>query len=232
MSSLIRIGALLTVATLSVSLPLFAVAQDATTPASEAPAEAPADAPAEAPADAPATPEAGQTVTPDDGLSLGQSPDGGVGSTYVKEEFGAWQMRCVKTEDGMDPCQLYQLLEDAAGNPVAEFSLFTVPSGGQAVAGATAITPLETLLPANLRLAVDAAQAKVYPYSFCSRMGCFSRLGFTQEDLDAFRRGTTAKVIIVPAAAPGETVDLTMSLSGFTAGWTALEAANAAAAAQ
>ncbi|RZW11751.1 MAG: invasion associated locus B family protein, partial [Rhodobacteraceae bacterium] len=34
-------------------------------------------------------------------------------------------------------------------------------------------------------------------------------------------------VTIVPAAAPNETVGLSVSLSGFTAGWNALLAANA-----
>ena len=89
-----------------------------------------------------------------------------VGQTYVREEFNTWQLRCVKTENDKDPCQLYQLLNDAEGNSVAEFNMFPLPEGQQAVAGANIVTPLETLLTANLRMAIDGGQTKVYPYSF------------------------------------------------------------------
>jgi invasion protein IalB len=165
------------------------------------------------------------------GLSMGNTEgEGGepqAGQPYVAEEHGAWQLRCVKSDDGKDPCQLYQLLSDAEGNSVAEFSIFNLPAGQQAAAGATVITPLETLLTAELRLQVDAGQARRYPYSFCSQIGCFARVGFTQGEVDAFKAGSAVTVAIVPAAAPDETVALTMSLSGFTAGWDALVAANA-----
>lgn len=163
------------------------------------------------------------------GLSMG-APEGGetgVGETYVAEVFTDWEMRCVRTEDGNDPCQLYQLLRDGEGNSVAEFSLFNLPEGsGQAVGGATVVTPLETLLTAPLRLTVDSGEGRRYPYSFCSRVGCFARLGFTQGEIDGFKRGASATVSIVPAAAPNETVDLSLSLSGFTAGWNAVIEAN------
>ena len=164
-----------------------------------------------------------------DGLSAGTAveTEPQVGQTYVAEKFQDWEVRCVVAADGNDPCQLYQLLKDAQGTAVAEFSLFNLPEGGQAVAGATIITPLETLLTAELRLAVDTGKPKRYPYSFCSNVGCFSRIGFTAEEVAQFRRGSVAKVTLVPAAAPNDTVDLTVSLSGFTAGWNAVIAANA-----
>ena len=161
------------------------------------------------------------------GLSMGTA-DGEpqVGSTYALSEHGDWQLRCVKTENGQDPCQLYQLLADGDGNSVAEFSIFNLPEGQQAIAGATVVTPLETLLTAQLRIQVDAGQARRYPYSFCSQAGCFARVGFTADEVDAFKAGNAGKVLIVPAAAPDQTVQLTLSLTGFTAGWNALLEAN------
>ena len=102
-----------------------------------------------------------------------------------------------------------------------------MPEGQQAAAGATVVTPLETLLTAELRLQVDSGQARRYPYSFCSQIGCFARIGFTAAEVDAFKAGNAATVAIVPAAAPGEVVALRLSLSGFTAGWNALQASNA-----
>ena len=146
----------------------------------------------------------------------------GVGQTYVEASYGDWEMRCIKTENGNDPCQLYQLLVDGNDNSVAEINLFVVNGNPDIVAGATIVTPLETLLTANLRMAVDAGEARVYPFSFCRTIGCFSRIGLTEGEVASFRKGASARVVIVPAAAPDQTVELKASLSGFTAGWNAL----------
>lgn len=165
-----------------------------------------------------------------DGLSMGQPEGGadGIGSTYAKASFDAWEQRCVKTESGQDPCQLYQLLKDGEGTSVAEINLFPLPEGGKAVAGATVVAPLETLLPAGLRIAIDTAEPKVYPFTFCARIGCIARVGFTAEELEGFKKGAKAVVTIVPAAAPEKSVVLDVSLKGFTAGFDAVTANNAA----
>lgn len=55
-----------------------------------------------------------------------------VGDTYVREVSGDWEIRCVKTESGEDPCQMYQLLADQDGNSVAEISIFPLPQGQEA----------------------------------------------------------------------------------------------------
>jgi invasion protein IalB len=159
-------------------------------------------------------------------LSLGASDEPALGETYSLSEHGDWSLRCVKTEDPQDPCQLYQLLQDQDGNSVAEISMFNLPEGGPAVAGATIITPLETLLTQQVLLGVDAAEKKRYPFTFCSQIGCFSRVGFTEAEVESFRRGTAMNMTIVPAAAPTETVELTVSLVGFTAGMQAMIEAN------
>jgi invasion protein IalB len=161
------------------------------------------------------------------GLSTG-TPE--VGATYVREEFTDWELRCVSAPEGQpDPCQLYQLLLDIDGNAVAEFNLFDVPDEGDLVAGATIVTPLDTLLTGQLRMAVDNSQPRVYPFSFCQAVGCFVRLGLTSDDLHAFEGGNVATVAIVPLPAPDQVVALGLSLSGFTAGFAALEAYNAEA---
>ncbi|MBY0352281.1 invasion associated locus B family protein [Tabrizicola sp.] len=185
--------------------------------------------------DAPA--EGTGTVTADaptqDNLAMGKevAAADGPGSTYTAASFEAWEQRCVRTESGIDPCQLYLLLKDKNGNSVAEFTIFNLPKGseGPAVAGATFIAPLETLLPAGMMLQVDSAKAKGYPFSFCTQIGCVSRIGFTDEEIAAMKAGGTAKIVIVPFVAPNEKVELTMSLKGFTAGYDAVMAANDAA---
>ncbi len=162
-------------------------------------------------------------------LSMGEEvePENQVGRTYTSGEHGDWQQRCIRTESGADPCQLYQLLRDDNGNAVAEISVFPLPEGQQASAGATVITPLETLLTRQLTMSVDGNQAKRYPFDFCAEAGCFARIGFTDADVTAFRRGVEAVLTIVPAAAPDQTIDLSVSLSGFTAGYDAVRDANA-----
>ena len=198
----------------------IAAAQEATTPD---PATAPATpAPATA---APATTEpAAPTDTPaPDGLTIGQEvPTDGVGSTYTQEVFTDWEQRCVRTEQGNDPCQLYQLLKDADGNAVAEVMMFSLPPGQAAVAGATIVTPLETLLTEELVIQIDTGKAKRYPFSWCTVAGCVARVGFTAEDVAALKAGAQGKVTIVPVAAPDKTVDLVLSLKGFTAGFDAV----------
>lgn len=166
-----------------------------------------------------------------DGLSLG-IPEIKVGQTYSDGTHGDWEVRCVKAAEGNDPCQLYQLLKDEQGNSVAEINLFNLPEEGPAVAGATVITPLETLLTEPMRLAVDGGQARMYPYRFCAqvgaqRHGCIARLGFTADEIENFKKGSAANVIIHAAGKPQEPVNLRLSLSGFTAGWGDISARNA-----
>lgn len=164
-------------------------------------------------------------------LNMGttEAPADGIGSGYKKESFESWEQRCVRTESGADPCELYQLLKDTAGNSVAEISIFGLPEGGEAAAGATVVVPLETLLTAGLRIGVDEAAPKVYPFTFCSPVGCIARIGFTAEEVEALKKGGKATLTIVPAVAPDQTVALEISLKGFTAGYDAVAEAGVAA---
>ena len=153
-------------------------------------------------------------------LSLGEDANAVpvVGEPYTKEIIGDWEMRCIKAEEGEDdPCQMYQLLDDGEGTPVAEFSLFRLPDGGKAKAGATVVVPLETSLPQQLTITVDGGVARRYPYAFCNPVGCYARIGLTADDLSRFKRGNAALLTIVPALAPDQKVELSLSLTGFTA---------------
>lgn len=156
-------------------------------------------------------------------LSIGKVADT-VGQAYIKSEHGDWQLRCVKTEDGADPCQLYQLLKDEKGNAVAEITLVALPEGQQAIAGASIIVPLETLLTENLRIGVDDGKVKIYPFTFCSQAGCIARVGFLPEEVDAMKKGKKATVTVVPFVAPDQTVKVDISLKGFTEAFDAVKA--------
>jgi invasion protein IalB len=186
----------------------------------------------EAPATEEAAPaaDAAPEVAPAGDLAMGQEAGAadGVGSNYTAATFEAWEQKCVRTEGGIDPCQLYLLLKDKDGNSVAEFTLFNLPKGteGPAVAGATFVAPLETLLTAGMALRVDDAKGKVYPFTFCTQIGCVARIGLTAEEVASMKSGGNATITIVPFVAPDEKVELTMSLKGFTAGFDAVSAAN------
>jgi len=180
---------------------------------------------------APVTQDAAVPTAGTDALSMGREAAAtpaadAVGTTYVAEKIGDWERRCVHAADGKDPCQLYQLLLDDAKNPVAEISVFGLPKGQQAAAGATIIVPLETLLTQELTIVVDSSKPRKYPFSWCSPVGCFARVGFTQAEVDGFKKGNLATISIVPVAAPDKTVDVNVSLTGFTAGYDAVNKAN------
>ena len=183
-------------------------------PAAAAPAEAPAAAPAEAPA-APADAPAAAAAAP-------AEPQ--VGGYNVAQTFDSWQMRCIKTDNGADPCELYQLMKDGEGNSVAEMTLIPLANGGQAAAGATVVSPLETDLQHGITLKVDSGAAKAYPFNFCAPVGCVSRVGLTADELAGLKRGNTATISVLPYGAPKESaVNLNLSLKGFTAAYAALE---------
>ena len=163
--------------------------------------------------------EAATEEAPDTGLSMGEEvgAEAKLGESYVAETIDDWEMQCIRTEDGNDPCQMYQLLMDEQGTAVAEITMFRLKPGNQAVAGAMIAVPLETLLTAPLTLSVDGGKGKRYPYSFCNPVGCYARVGFTQDDINAFKRGIKATITVIPFVAPDQKVVVTMSLKGFTA---------------
>ena len=167
-------------------------------------------------------------TAPADGVAMGVPdviPDrtsAAMNSVYLAASFDAWQQRCMKKEDGADPCELYQLLKDETGNPVAEISFFTLPEGSQAVIGANILAPLETLLTADLRIGIDAGTPKIYPFSYCTVNGCVAKVGFTAEELAVMQAGTEGMMTVVPAAAPKNTIAIKIALAGFTAGHQAL----------
>lgn len=148
------------------------------------------------------------------------------GQVYVAETFGDWELRCITPQDDAQArCNLYQLLNNSDNAPVAEISLFALPEGGEAVAGANVTAPLETLLTQQLAIRIGENEPRFYPFSYCNAGGCIARIGLTQTDVDLMSAGDTAVMRLVPAAAPEQEVLLTLSLAGFTAGYEAVRAA-------
>lgn len=139
------------------------------------------------------------------------------GAPYALGTYQDWSVRCVKADDAAnDPCQMTQRLLSEDGSPTAEFSVFTVPNNPQAVAAATIVTPLETLLTRGVSISVDGGESREDPFQFCNRQGCIAQIGFTQAEVDAMKGGSMALLQIFPVAAPETPVNLDVSLAGFT----------------
>jgi len=147
-------------------------------------------------------------------------------NAYIASDHGAWQLRCLHAADGSDPCQLYQLVKDDKGNEVAE-AVVLAANGDEKVAALVQVTaPLESLLPAGMTIAIDSAEPKRVPYLWCAVRGCIVRLQLSSADLETFKKGSKANVVMVPAAAPDKQVTASFSLEGFTAGFEALQKQN------
>jgi len=166
------------------------------------------------------------TGTVPEGLSMGEevADENAPGTTYIVDRFNDWELRCIRVEEGQkEPCQLFQLLKDDQGVEIAEVNFLALANSGQAVAGATIVAPLETLLIKQLTLSVDAGAKKRYPFRFCNQVGCYAQIGFSNGDVAAFKRGAAASVTIYPAFAPDEEITVKLSLAGFTKAYDALK---------
>ncbi len=176
------------------------------TPATEAPSEEAAPVEEATPAEEAAPAEAPAPVQPAE-------------PAFTTTTFNDWEMRC--TPDGLN-CFLYQLVRNEAGDPVIEYSMVLLPEGDEATAGATAVTPLGTLLTEGLKVQIDNGNTLQYPFNWCTRSGCFARFGLSDGSLASMRAGSKAKMTLTSVAAPDRPLTVELSLRGFTAAYNAL----------
>lgn len=142
---------------------------------------------------------------------------------YVREKHGEWSVTCTEIE-GAEQCKLYHLFVDDKGNSVAELTIEVLPAGSQAAAGVTFVSPLLTLLTAQMSWRVDSAKNRQYPFNWCETSGCFSRFGLTKADVDAMKKGANATVTVVSIVNPKKPIELTLPLTGFTAAFNSIPA--------
>jgi invasion protein IalB len=139
---------------------------------------------------------------------------------YLAAEHRDWQVICTRIpgQEG-EACEIYQLLRDGSGQPIAEISIAALAETGDIVAGATITTPLETFLPAGLgfRMSADATEIRIEAFRVCTVVGCVVRMGLSAAEIAAMEQGSDAYVTIVPFVAVDRPVDITVSLRGFTA---------------
>ncbi len=158
------------------------------------------------------------------GLAAAQTPPAAEtpqpGQPYVAAEHRDWQVICTRVEgETGEACEIYQLLREANGQPIAEISIAALALTGQIIAGATITTPLETFLPAGLgfRIGAQADQMRVEEFRVCTVVGCVVRMGLSAAEVQAMERGSDAFITILPFVALDRPVDIAISLRGFTA---------------
>jgi len=151
--------------------------------------------------------------------TLGQTPPQNAAPApaddVTVEQIGAWELQCAKDGPEPRPCRMYQLLADAQGNAVAEVTMYRLPEGGQAAAGATFIAPLESLLTVPLTITIGEQVANRVPYAYCNSIGCLARMGLSAIEAEYYKNADQALVSIIPARAPDQVVTVIMSLDGF-----------------
>ena len=150
----------------------------------------------------------------------GAAPTAEQPKEIIRETHGDWEIRCTTANN---TCFLYQLLMNDDGAPVAEFSIIKLPLGSEAVAGATIVAPLGTLLTRGVTFALDDTDAVQYPFSWCTRPGCFSRFGLTDILVAGMKSGSGVNITLYSVGNAQTPIPLTASLSGFTAAFDALE---------
>ncbi len=174
------------------------------------------------------TEETADGAAPAEGDAAAEGPV--EGQPYIAERFTDWVLSCVYTGSGNDPCRFIQVLNNGEGGRVAQVSIVPLPPGRGVAAAAVIETPLGTLLrvprnadelnqPGGLRIQVDDGELRVFQFTFCTEGGCVAEIGMDEALVSAFKRGNVAKILIWSVDAPDQPVQLSLSLSGFTAGF-------------
>ena len=145
------------------------------------------------------------------------------GEVYLAGNKGDWNVRCITGNPGEnDKCEIQQLLFLNENTPIADISIFKLPDGEVAVAAANVMVPLETLLTKKFRFAFSEKLVKEFQYSFCNQDGCLVRMGLLEEDIAAMKKGSSSELSITHISRPETSINLDLSLSGFTAAFDAL----------
>ena len=154
------------------------------------------------------------------GLSLGKPLEKirEPGEVYLAGNKGDWNVRCITGKPGeIDKCEIQQLLFLNENTPIADISIFKLPPGELAVAAANVMVPLETLLTKKFRFSFSKDLVKEFPYSFCNSNGCLVRMGLLEEDVTAMKKGVVSQLSLTHVSKPESSINLNLSLSGFTA---------------
>jgi invasion protein IalB len=171
---------------------------------------------------APANNNFGPRLKPAQGgaAGAGQQPP----APTVLSTHGDWKVQCEASPEsgGAQQCGMVQTAHSEK-EPKAELTLIIVKQKekDKIVPAMRVLAPLGVFLPTGIALEIDGAAVGRVPYARCTRRVCYAMATASGDMLDKMRKGTAANFIIYQG--PGLGVPMKISLSGFSAAFSALQ---------
>ena len=137
------------------------------------------------------------------------------------EKFRDWSARCQKPKDAeQEQCYIFQnLVLKEGGQRLLHIAIMYLQPDNQPAAIVT--VPLGVLLPRGVGFQVDDGEKIRFAYERCDASGCTGGLVLTDTVIDALKKGKQAKFSFFSGT--GQEVAVPVSLTGFTAGFNALD---------
>jgi invasion protein IalB len=135
----------------------------------------------------------------------------------TEREFQDWVLRCGRSEQGPEVCEMQQQTTDSEGRTIMAVAVGTVP--GTPDVGLLIILPLGILLPSGVSLQIDGGAEVPLEVERCERQGCRIERLVEPELLNRLKGGREAKVFFEAYDPEGELqrLGVPISLLGFTA---------------
>lgn len=167
-----------------------------------------------APAPVGATPYAASPA-PVGTIPSAAAPSAGGGELSLRANHGDWEVLC----DAANACLMTQIHRNDEGSPDVIFKVSkprVASAAGQNIpALAEIFVPLGVFLPEGLALRIDQQEPVVAPFYSCVPLGCSVRAPLNDQIIETLKRGSTVTVIV--ALNPRNTIEIPLSLRGFTA---------------
>jgi invasion protein IalB len=140
----------------------------------------------------------------------------------TERQFQDWVLRCGKSQQGPEVCEMQQQRADKEGRTVMAVAVGTVP--GSSDLGLLIILPLGIALPPGVSLQVDGGAEAPLQVDRCERQGCRIEMLIEPALLNRLKSGREAKVFFEADNPQGERqrLGVPISLLGFTAALTEL----------
>jgi len=135
----------------------------------------------------------------------------------TEREFQDWVLRCGRSEQGPEVCEMQQQTTDSEGRTIMAVAVGTVP--GTPDVGLLIILPLGILLPSGVSLQIDDGAEVPLEVERCERQGCRIERLVEPQLLNRLKAGREAKVFFEAYDPEGELqrLGVPISLLGFTA---------------
>lgn len=160
------------------------------------------------------------------GLSAAQAmPTRADGPDQLVETYRDWVVRCVQAQlqDGTSAGRICEMSQELSQSENGQRVLAAaVQATGNGSAALTLIAPFGLRLADGIMISVGGQEAAAIPFRTCLPQGCIADTQLDSAALDQLRLGNEAQVVMV--ADGGQELALTVSLAGFAAAWSRLEA--------